>query len=54
MRRSLSAANYTFLDATYQSAETVDGGSNSVNDGALAGVRDRRHDHRSSQAIGFR
>ena len=27
--------NYTFLDATYQSAQIVDGGSNSVNDGGL-------------------
>jgi outer membrane receptor protein involved in Fe transport len=27
--------NYTFLDATYQSSQTVDGGSNSVNDGGL-------------------
>jgi outer membrane receptor protein involved in Fe transport len=28
---------YTFLDATYQSAETVDGSSNSTNDSALTG-----------------
>ena len=28
-------ANYTFLNATYQSAQTVDGGSNSANDGGL-------------------
>lgn len=27
--------NYTFLDTTYQSAQTVGGGSNSVNDGGL-------------------
>ncbi|HZS56013.1 MAG TPA: TonB-dependent receptor [Bryobacteraceae bacterium] len=27
--------NYTFLSATYQSAQTIDGGSNSVNDGGL-------------------
>ncbi len=27
--------NYTFLDATYQSSQIVDGGSNSVNDGGL-------------------
>ena len=27
--------NYTFLDATYQSSQTVDGGSNSANDGGL-------------------
>ena len=25
--------NYTFLNATYQSSQTVDGGSNSINDG---------------------
>jgi outer membrane receptor protein involved in Fe transport len=30
--------NYTFLNATYQSPQTVDGGSNSENDSALAGV----------------
>ena len=30
--------NYTFLNATYQSAQTIDGGSNSTNDSALAGV----------------
>jgi outer membrane receptor protein involved in Fe transport len=30
---------YTFLDATYQSAETVDGSGNSSNDAAVAGVR---------------
>lgn len=29
--------NYTFLNATYQSPQTVDGGSNSANDSALAG-----------------
>jgi outer membrane receptor protein involved in Fe transport len=28
-------ANYTFLDATYQSPQVVDGGSNSTNDGGL-------------------
>lgn len=27
--------NYTFLDATYQSPQTIDGGSNSTNDGGL-------------------
>ena len=27
--------NYTFLDTTYQSSQTVDGGSNSANDGGL-------------------
>jgi outer membrane receptor protein involved in Fe transport len=32
-------AHYTWLDASYQSAETVDGASNSSNDAALAGVR---------------
>jgi outer membrane receptor protein involved in Fe transport len=30
--------NYTFLNATYQSAQTLDGGSNSTNDSALAGL----------------
>jgi outer membrane receptor protein involved in Fe transport len=30
--------NYTFLNATYQSAQTIDGGSNSTNDSALAGM----------------
>jgi outer membrane receptor protein involved in Fe transport len=30
---------YTLLDATYQSPETVDGSSNSVNDAAAAGVK---------------
>lgn len=29
--------NYTFLNATYQSPQTVDGGSNSTNESALAG-----------------
>lgn len=29
---------YTFIDATYQSAETVDGSSNSTNDEALTGI----------------
>ncbi|HZM44676.1 MAG TPA: TonB-dependent receptor [Burkholderiales bacterium] len=32
-------ANYTFLDATYQSAESVNGSSNSTNSTAAAGVR---------------
>jgi outer membrane receptor protein involved in Fe transport len=32
-------ADYTFLAATYQSAETVNGSSNSTNDEALAGAR---------------
>jgi outer membrane receptor protein involved in Fe transport len=31
-------SNYTFLNATYQSAQTIDGGSNSANDSALAGM----------------
>jgi len=29
--------NYTFLNATYQTSQTIDGGSNSTNDSALAG-----------------
>ncbi len=32
-------AHYTWLDATYQSAETVNGSGNASNDAALAGVR---------------
>jgi len=31
-------SNYTFLNATYQSPQTVDGGSNSSNDSAQAGM----------------
>jgi outer membrane receptor protein involved in Fe transport len=31
-------SNYTFLNATYQSPQTIDGGSNSTNDSALAGM----------------
>jgi outer membrane receptor protein involved in Fe transport len=31
-------SNYTFLNDTYQSAQTIDGGSNSTNDSALAGM----------------
>src|ERR1700761_7516939 len=31
-------SNYTFLNATYQAAQTIDGGSNSTNDSALAGM----------------
>ncbi|WP_263382173.1 TonB-dependent receptor [Granulicella arctica] len=31
--------NYTFLNATYQSPQTIDGGSNSTNDSALAGLK---------------
>jgi outer membrane receptor protein involved in Fe transport len=30
--------NYTFLNATYQSAQAIDGGSNSTNDSASAGM----------------
>jgi outer membrane receptor protein involved in Fe transport len=30
--------NYTFLNATYRSPQTIDGGSNSTNDSALAGM----------------
>ena len=30
--------NYTFLNATYQSSQSIDGGSNSTNDSALAGM----------------
>lgn len=30
-------SNYTFMNATYQSPQTVDGGSNSTNDSAMAG-----------------
>jgi len=30
-------SNYTFMNATYQSSQTIDGGSNSTNDSALAG-----------------
>jgi outer membrane receptor protein involved in Fe transport len=32
------SANYTWLDATYRSAETMNGGSNSSNDGASPGL----------------
>ena len=38
IRRLSLGGGYTFLDATYQSPETVDGSSNSTNDGALAGT----------------
>jgi outer membrane receptor protein involved in Fe transport len=37
--RARVGAGYTFLAATYQSAETVDGSSNSTNDSALAGAK---------------
>jgi outer membrane receptor protein involved in Fe transport len=33
VKRFIIGGDYTFLDATYQSPQTVDGGSNSVNDG---------------------
>ena len=32
-----AGSNYTFMNATYQSPQTIDGGSNSTNDSALAG-----------------
>ncbi len=35
IKRFTIGANYTFLDTTYQSSQTVDGGSNSANDGGL-------------------
>lgn len=31
-------SNYTWMNATYQSPQTIDGGSNSTNDSALAGL----------------
>jgi outer membrane receptor protein involved in Fe transport len=31
-------SNYTFMNATYQSPQSIDGGSNSTNDSALAGM----------------
>jgi outer membrane receptor protein involved in Fe transport len=37
IRRLSLGGGYTFLEATYQSPETVDGSSNSVNDAAAAG-----------------
>ncbi|MES1254537.1 MAG: TonB-dependent receptor [Acidobacteriota bacterium] len=37
--RVSAGAGYTYLDATYQTAETVDGSSNSSNDAAATGVR---------------
>jgi outer membrane receptor protein involved in Fe transport len=37
IRRLNLGGGYTFLDATYQSPETVDGSGNSVNDAALSG-----------------
>lgn len=39
MRRLSLGGGYTLLDATYQSPETVDGSSNSVNDAAAAGAK---------------
>jgi outer membrane receptor protein involved in Fe transport len=38
-RRLEVGANYTFLDATFRSPETIDGTGNSTNDEALAGRR---------------
>jgi outer membrane receptor protein involved in Fe transport len=38
IRRVSLGGGYTFLDATYQSAETVAGGGNSANSSALAGA----------------
>jgi outer membrane receptor protein involved in Fe transport len=35
----LLGSNYTFLDATYQSPQTIDGAANSANDSAVAGYR---------------
>ena len=37
--RVTAGAGYTFLDATYQSSETVSGAGNSTNDVALAGTK---------------
>jgi outer membrane receptor protein involved in Fe transport len=37
IRRLTLGGNYTFLRATYESTETVDGSSNSMNDSALGG-----------------
>jgi outer membrane receptor protein involved in Fe transport len=37
--RATLGAGYTYLDATYQSTETVNGASNSTNDLAAAGVK---------------
>jgi outer membrane receptor protein involved in Fe transport len=37
-RNGSVGSNYTFLNATYQSSQTIDGGSNSTNDSALAGM----------------
>ncbi len=39
IRRLNLGGSYTFLDATYQSVETVDGSANSVNDTAVSGVK---------------
>ena len=38
IRRVTLGGNYTFLSATYQSTETIDGSSNSSNDSAQAGA----------------
>ncbi len=45
---------YTFLDATYRSAETVDGSSNSTNDSACGSDADSRAPSRLLPAIAFR
>ena len=37
-KRVTAGAGYTFLDATYRTAETVTGSANSTNDAALAGL----------------
>jgi hypothetical protein len=37
INRFTLGGNYTFLRATYESPETVDGSSNSTNDSALGG-----------------
>ena len=39
VRKVALGAGYTYLDATYQSAETVSGSGNSTNDAALAGAK---------------
>jgi outer membrane receptor protein involved in Fe transport len=39
LKRITSGAGYTFLDATYQTAETVSGTGNSTNDSAVLGLK---------------
>jgi outer membrane receptor protein involved in Fe transport len=39
VKRITAGAGYTFLDATYQTAETVAGTGNSTNDAALSGLK---------------